>query len=133
MHAAGLTRYIMERYGAEEEHLWASAPTYKVFRHQGSRKWFALVMDIPRSRLGLDGEGMIDILNLKCDPTLIGSLRMEPGIFPAYHMSKGNWITLALDGSVEKEKVKWLLDLSYTLTAPKRKKPSGKSKNGEDG
>lgn len=30
---------------------------------------------------------MIDIVNLKCDPVLIGSLQSEKGIFPVYHMS----------------------------------------------
>ena len=36
-------------------------------------------------------------------------------------MSKSNWITIALDGSVDDGKIKWLLDMSYDLTAPRRK------------
>ena len=64
---------------------------------------------------------MVEIFNAKCDPILIGSLRAEPGFFPAYHMSKSNWITIALDGSVDDGKIKWLLDMSYDLTAPRRK------------
>jgi predicted DNA-binding protein (MmcQ/YjbR family) len=73
-------------------------------------------MDIPRSRLGLRGESTIDIVNLKCDPVLTGSLRMEKGIFPAYHMNKDKWISVALDGSVDDEQIKMLLDMSYELT-----------------
>lgn len=122
LHAEELARYIAEQYGADEEHLWASAPSYKVFRHQNNRKWFALIMDIPRCKLGLDGDEKIDILDLKCDPALIGSLRLEAGIFPAYHMNKGSWITVALDGSVEEETIKWLLDLSYQATAQKKRR-----------
>ena len=117
--------YITRTYGAEGEHLWARYPNYAVFRHRENRKWFAAVMSIPKEKLGLPDDGMIDIINVKCDPLLIGSLRMEAGIFPAYHMSKTSWITVALDGSVEEEKIKWLLDLSYDLTL------NGKKKRGE--
>ncbi len=45
-------------------------------------------MDVPKNKLGLAGSDVIDVVNLKCDPILIGSLRKEPGIFPAYHMNK---------------------------------------------
>ncbi len=40
----------------------------------------------------------------------------EAGVFPAYHMSKTHWISVLLDGSVDKDKIKWLLDLSFELT-----------------
>ena len=76
-------------------------------------------MDVPRNKLGLSGEGMMDVVNLKCDPILTGTLRTEPGFFPAYHMNKENWITAALDGSVPEDQLKILLDMSYHATAPK--------------
>ena len=97
-------------------------PTYAVFRHQNNQKWFAVVMELPREKLGLPTEGSIDVVNLKCDPLLIGSLRNEPGFFPAYHMSKAHWIIAALDGSAPDDKLKWLLDLSFELTAGRKKK-----------
>lgn len=125
MTRAELETYITETYGAHGEHLWARYPTYAVFRHGENRKWFAAVMEIPREKLGLTEVGMIDVLNVKCAPVLIGSLRMEPGFFPAYHMSKTNWITIALDGTAETEKIKWLLALSYDLTLTGRKKARG--------
>ena len=84
-----------------------------------------MIMDIPKSRLGLDGQDIIDVVNLKCDPLLIGSLRIEQGFYPAYHMNKENWITAALDGSAPDDKIKMLVDMSYELTmkkAPKKKK-----------
>ena len=55
------------------------------------------------------------ILDLKCDPRLIGTLRESPGFLPAYHMNKANWITVLLDGSVSMEDLMPLLDLSYDL------------------
>lgn len=113
-----LTEYIIETYSADPEHPWASDPEYTVFRHSSNRKWFALIMDIPGGRLGLDC-GRISIVNLKNDPVMSGSLRSEPGIFPAYHMNKENWISVALDGTVPDDKLKFLLDISFQLTMPK--------------
>ena len=31
---------------------WTQFPHYKVFRHQGNHKWFALVMNITTDKLG---------------------------------------------------------------------------------
>ena len=50
-----------------------------------------------------------DLVNLKCDPRMTGSLRAEPGFYPAYHMNKESWITAALDGAVPAEKLKALI------------------------
>lgn len=62
---------------------------------------------------------LLDVVNLKCDTLLIGSLRCEPGFFPAYHMNKDSWITVALDGSVSDDKIKMLLDAGYDATTSK--------------
>lgn len=113
--------YIKETYGAKGECLWAKYPTYMVFRHNSNRKWFAAIMEIPREKLGLSGDGDICVVNVKCDTRLIGSFREEKGIFPAYHMSKAHWLTVALDGTVEADKVRFLLDMSYDLTKGCRK------------
>ena len=75
--------------------------------------------DIPDDTSFLE---MLDILNLKCDPVLIASLRGAPGLLPAYHMNKENWITAALDGSAPEDKLRLVLDMSYTATAPKLRK-----------
>ena len=116
MNRAELIKYISETYGVEAEYPWIKHSDYAVFRHSGNKKWFAVIMDIPKIKLGLCDNGTIDIINLKCDPILVGSLRNDQGFFPAYHMSKTNWVSVALDGSVDKEKIKWLLDLSFDLT-----------------
>ena len=101
---------------------WLKYPNYEVFRHCNNRKWFALIMDVPKNKLGLQGEEVLEVVNFKCDPILIGTLREEPGFFPAYHMSKDSWITVALDGSVSDDKIKMLLDTSYEATASKTHK-----------
>lgn len=117
-----LQQYILETYGIEPEYPWIKFPEYMVFRHSNNQKWFALIMDIPKEKLGLPEKETIYVLDIKCEPLLIGSLLNEDGMYPAYHMSKTSWITVALDGSVSDEKIKWLLDMSYNLTAKKLKK-----------
>lgn len=122
MNRSQLDKYITDYYGVRAERLFEKNPGFQVYRHNDTKKWFAMIMDLPESRLGLDGQKIIDVVNLKCDPILIGSLRLEQGFYPAYHMNKENWITAALDGSASEENIKFFLDLSFELTAPKIKK-----------
>ena len=126
MNRIELENYILENYQVSAEHPWNSAPDHEVFRHSGNRKWFAVIMDVPKCRLGLQDDGRMDVVNLKCDPILTGSLLLEEGFYPAYHMSKSRWISAALDGSIPNEKLEMLLDLSHRATAPTvRRKKSG--------
>ena len=122
MNKQDFQKYILDVYGVTPDFPWENDPTSVVYRHSNNRKWFALMMVIPKSRLGLREDGMIDVVNLKCDPVFIGSLRSQKGIFPAYHMSKDKWISVALDGSVDDEQIKMLLDMSFELTGVKIKK-----------
>lgn len=122
MNREELEKYIREQYGAEPDHPWRDSPEYAVFRHAGNRKWFALIMEVPKNKLGLPGKGLLSVVNLKCGPLLTGSLRGKAGYFPAYHMNKANWITAALDESAADDEIKMLLDVSFAATAPKRRK-----------
>ena len=114
--------YVESTYSVTGEHPFSDDNVTTVFRHSENRKWFAIVMTVPRSKLKLDGEGYIDLVNVKCDPEVIYSFHSEAGMFPAYHMNKRHWITAALDGTADEDKIKWLLDISYDLTGIKRKK-----------
>ena len=116
MNRQELEAYLADIYSTNGEHLFAKYPSFLVFRHNGNRKWFAVIMDIPRKNLGLPGEGQTQVVNLKCDPRLIGSFREEPGIFPGWHMNKAHWISVALEACVEDEKIKFLAAMSYELT-----------------
>ena len=132
MNREELEAYIRNHYAAQPDYPWADTPRAAVFRHASNRKWFALVMEVPRDKLGLPGTEMLDIVNFKCDPILISSLRGETGIFPAYHMNKASWITAALDGSVPVETIELLLDVSYELTKPKPRRKAASRKESDD-
>ena len=131
MNREELESYILNHYSTEADYPWADTPHAAVFRHVANRKWFALLMEVPREKLGLPGTEKLDIVNFKCDPILISSLRGETGIFPAYHMNKASWITVALDGSVPAETIELLLDVSYELTKPKPRRKAAKRKENE--
>ena len=113
--------YIQNEFGTEGERLWINFPDYVVFRNKKNKKWFAIIMDIEKSKLGLDGEGKIDIIDLKCDSILIGSLINNKGYLPAYHMSKKSWLTVLLDGSVNDGELKDLIHLSYNIIEEKQR------------
>ena len=100
-----ILQYAQVHLGAEPEHLWAKFPRYAVLRHSGSAKWFAAFLEVPGTRLGLERPESVDILDVKCGPLLAGSLLGTPGILPAYHMNKSNWVTLLLDGSLPEEEI----------------------------
>lgn len=116
-----LDRHIAQQYGAVPDFPWKNHPDYGVYRH-ANNKWFALVMRLPGKKLGLQSDALLDVVNLKCDPILVGSLLLEPGFFSAYHMNHEKWITVALDGSVPDETVKMLVEMSHTLTGPAEKR-----------
>lgn len=117
-----IIKFITEFYGDKPEYLWAKTPDYAVFRHQTNQKWYTIIMTIPYDKLGVKKDETVDIINVKCDHIMMGSLLDENGFYPAYHMSKTHWITIALDGSVDTQKIKTLIDISYELTDVKPKK-----------
>jgi len=100
-------------YGTEPEYLWARLPEAAVLRRADNRKWYAALMAVERSKLGLPGDGAVEVIDLKCDPMLIDALRTRPGYLPAYHMNKLHWFTALLDGTVPAEELCELLRLSY--------------------
>lgn len=111
-----ICKLITDKYGAVPEHLWARFPDYAVFRRADNRKWFAVIMNVKKSKLGLSGEDSIDILNVKCDPLLVSLLVDEEGFLPAYHFNKKNWTTILLDGSCSDIRIEELIETSFRTT-----------------
>ena len=114
--------HILKLYGISADYPFEEDLITGVFRHKDNKKWFALVMNIPATRLGLDLREKIDVANLKCPPEVIESIIAEGiGVYPAYHMNKLHWISVLL-GECDDETILWLLDISYTLTAANKTK-----------
>lgn len=111
-----IIQYIEDTYGGEPEFLWANTPTNAVFRHKDTLKWFAAILNISKNKLGAFDNSKVDVLDLKCDPILIGSLRDYYHYFPAYHMNKEHWITILIDEQTSLSEVFSLIDLSFNIT-----------------
>lgn len=114
-----IEQYISNKYHAPVEYLWARSPTDGICRRNDNRKWFAVFMSVKCITMHVDGDGTVDVLNVKCDAGLMGALLASPGYRPAYHMSKANWISIILDNTVNIAEIKSLVDLSYKITMGK--------------
>lgn len=106
--------YVKKQYGTVPEYLWKESPESAVLRHKNG-KWYAVLMQVEKSRLGLEGDTKVDILDVKCDPDMVGLLTQTYGFLPGYHMNKKYWITMLLDGTVSEAKILDFLDMSYDL------------------
>ena len=118
--------YVKKKYGTEPDYPFISGRTpiaYPVLRHEDNRKIFALFMDVSMDKLGLDGTERVDIINVKMgDPLLADVLSQQTGYFHGYHISRGNWISILLDGTVPFEDICRWIDESYVVTASKQKR-----------
>ncbi|MDA3846937.1 MAG: MmcQ/YjbR family DNA-binding protein [Vallitaleaceae bacterium] len=101
MKAEALEQYMLSKEKAFMDYPFDDVtPVLKV-----GKKMFALIGSIG----GLS-------VSLKCDPDDAIYLRdMHPAIIPGYHLSKKHWNTVILDGSLEDELIKSLIDHSYDL------------------
>lgn len=90
-----------------DDHNWT------VMRHRENRKIFAAIFQ---------REDHIWI-NVKAEP-LAGDFwrRTYPAVVPAYHMNKTHWISIILDGIMSDREIMRLIQDSFTLTAPKRRR-----------
>jgi len=104
-----LRNYLSNKKGTTEE--LPFGPSALVYKVMG--KMFVLV--------GWDESPLR--LNLKCDPDHALALRaMHEAVLPGYHMNKGHWNTVILDGSIANEEIFEMIDHSYDLVVQNLKR-----------
>ena len=108
---------VQEKYDNQLEYLWEKSPDTAVLRHEDNQKWYAVVMRIPWDKLEKGREGLVEAVNLKHDQ--VADLLSKKGIYPAFHMNKRYWLSLALDDSLQDEEVIELIERSWNLTVKK--------------
>ena len=106
--------YVQKQYGTVPEYLWSKSPDSVVLRHKNG-KWYAVFMTVEKSKLGLEGNDLVAIMDVKCDPEMTSMIIQTYGFLPGYHMNKQHWITILLDVSVSEAKTLDFLDMSYDL------------------
>lgn len=113
--------YCSSALGTEPDYPFEDNFETAVLRHMGNRKWFALVMKVPKRKFGFDSDEIIDIVNLKLPVEMFGSFGKEDGVYPAYHMNKLHWISVMLSAASDST-VEFLVNVSYevTKTSPRK-------------
>ena len=102
--------YINKKYKVQPEYPWRTSPNSAVFRHSDNNKWFALLMDIPGDKVGLNSADYVDVINLKIDDMIFRDMIIREAV------------SVLLDGTVPENKVLDLIDMSYLATASAKKK-----------
>ncbi len=111
-----ITKLIMELYHDKPEFAWEKSPGFGIFRNPDNQKWYGLIMNIDKSKIDKTGTGEIEIINLKIDTLKIPILLNKKGIYPAYHMSKKNWITIILDNTLSDTEIMNYVSISHSYT-----------------
>ena len=110
-----IVAYVKNKYGDELEFLWEKSPKNAVVRRKSSNKWYAVILTIPKRKIGLESDEVIEVINLHNIPKEIEKLIDYKRYFPAYHMNKKHWCTICLDGTIELKEIYKKIDISYEL------------------
>ena len=105
--------YIKEKYSDEPEYLWEKFPDNAVFRHKNNQKWYAAILTVQRGKVGLEGDGKCEVIDLKGPLEKLAALIDNKNFLPGYHMNKKHWYTIRLDGSVNLDEIFKHIDSSY--------------------
>ena len=116
-----LFEYCLITYGTSPDYPFEGDFETAVFRHSGSRKWYAIVMRVSRRKFGFDSDEVIDVVNLKLPTEMFGSFGASDGVYPAYHMNKLHWVSVLLPDSPD-DVVQFLVNVSFEATKGKSKK-----------
>jgi predicted DNA-binding protein (MmcQ/YjbR family) len=92
-----------------------------VMRHRDNKKWYAIVMRVSRRKLGIDSDELVDVVNTKLPPEMMGSFTASDGVYPAYHMNKMHWVSIILPDA-ESDIVTFLATVSFEATKSKNHK-----------
>jgi predicted DNA-binding protein (MmcQ/YjbR family) len=113
--ARRVIQYVRGKYQDELEFLWKRFPDNAIFRRQDNAKWYAALLTVQKKKLGLDGDGTVEIIDLRIKPEDISALVDGKNYLPGYHMNKKHWFTISFDGNVPIEEIFYHIDESFAL------------------
>ena len=117
--------YVRDTYQIVPVYPWRMQPKYAVLCHRDTLKWFALLMNVEGSRIGLQPGREYEVINLRVPEEEVPNLLRRKGFLTAYHMTAREWVTILLsEETISIEELLQMLDRSYQLT---RQPPGGTS------
>lgn len=113
-----IINYIKEKYDDELEFLWEKFDNNAIWRNKINQKWYGLLLTVTYDKLDASSNSneVIEIIDLRYPKGENLNIVDNEKFFLGYHMNKNSWITIILDGRVETEKIKRLIDDSYNLS-----------------
>ena len=114
-----IIEYIQNTYHDELEYLWEKFPKTAIWRNKQNQKWYGLMMSISKSKLGIESNEEIEIIDLRYPKGKIEDIIDYQKIYPGYHMNKHSWITILLDDSINTKDLLSYIDNSYNLSLDK--------------
>ena len=114
-YANEVIRYIKEKYQHKLEYLWQKFPENAIVRRADNHKWYVVLLTVEKNKIGLEGNGKVEIIDLRIDPEKLTKIVDGQRFFSGYHMNKKHWMTICLDGSVDLRDIFNYIDDSYIL------------------
>ena len=110
-----LIEYVHDTYGDELEFLWQKFPDNAIWRRKDNRKWYAAILTVQRSKLGMRSDEIAEIIDLRIQPENMEAVLRNEHYYPGWHMNKRGWYTTVLDEGVPDDEICRRLDESYRL------------------
>ena len=110
--------YCRDKYGTYPDYPFDDWMESAVLRHENTKKWYAILMNVSRRKFGFDSDEVVSIVNLKLPTEMFGSFGAAEGVYPAYHMNKLHWISVLLPDAPG-DIVEFLVNASYESTKNK--------------
>lgn len=117
-----IVELIKIKYKSKPNFEWDKYPGFATFKNNNTDKWYAIIMNITKEKLGEEDTTEVEIINVKVDSEKIEELIKIKGIYKAYHMNKKYWISIVLDDSLEDDLIMKYIEESYNYTCSNNSK-----------
>ena len=104
-----------DRKGNKLEFLWDNSPNVAILRRSDTKKWYAVLFVLPKSKLDNRSGELVDIIDLRLQPDELEKIVDGKKYFRAYHMNKKHWFSMALDDSVSTQDILKFVENSFNL------------------
>ncbi len=117
-----ICKLIYDNYKDKPQFLWDDSPDCGVFKNPNNNKWYGIIMQVKREKLGEKSSELTEVMNVKLDKETIPELIKKDGYYPAYHMNKTYWITMSLDETLTDEEIFTRIKESHSYTEKSKRK-----------